>query len=190
MLLASFGSQAASSLIGAAAYWATGAPSTTQGIVGTVSLFLFLFCYGLGVVGCALLLSADAKRRGRADARTAHRRRPSRACTWPRSILKTSRCCACFPNPWPTSAGPSDLTPRGVARPQSFGMGCGAAANWTGIAAMTFVTLVAGNALIFSLFFGISLGAVLFVGLFVRETKGRSIYGSPFFKDRVAMGKG
>ena len=55
---------------------------------------------------------------------------------------------------------------------------------------MTFVTLVAGNALIFSLFFGISLGAVLFVGLFVRETKGRSIYGSPFFKDRVAMGKG
>ena len=71
-----------------------------------------------------------------------------------------------------------DLTPRGVARPQSFGMGCGAAANWAGIAAMTFVTLVASNALIFSLFVGISLGAALFVCLFVRETKFRNQLGN------------
>jgi len=138
MLALSFGSQAASSLIGAAAYWTTGATSSAQGIVGTVSLFLFLFCYGLGVASIPCMYLAEI-----------------------------------FPQQF-----------------KGFGMGCGAAANWAGIAAMTFVTLVASNALVFSLFFGISLGAALFVVMFVRETKGLSIYGSPYFKERVAMGKG
>ena len=54
---------------------------------------------------------------------------------------------------------------------------------------MTFVSLVSSNALIFSLFFGISLGASIFVLVCVRETKGLSIYGSPYFKEHVAMGK-
>ena len=72
---------------------------------------------------------------------------------------------------------------------KGFGMACGAAANWAGIAAMTFVSLVSSNALIFSLFFGISLGASIFVLVCVRETKGLSIYGSPYFKEHVAMGK-
>ena len=71
-----------------------------------------------------------------------------------------------------------------------FGMGAGASCNWAGIAAITFVTLISGNALIFSLFFAISAVACLFVFFFVKETKGLSLYGSPYFKEAVAMGKG
>eukprot|EP00127_Corallochytrium_limacisporum_P005092 Clim_evm47s198 gene=Clim_evmTU47s198 len=71
---------------------------------------------------------------------------------------------------------------------KGFGMGMGAACNWSGIAIMTFVSLVASNEFIFSLFFVISALGVLFVVFLVRETTGRSVYGSPYFKEPLEMG--
>jgi hypothetical protein len=67
-------------------------------------------------------------------------------------------------------------------------MGVGAACNWAGIAVMTFITVFFSNLVVFSIFFAISLLAVGFVAIFIRETRGASIFGSPFFSEDVQTG--
>ncbi len=73
---------------------------------------------------------------------------------------------------------------------KGFGMGLGAACNWTGIMIMSYVSLIASNEVIFTLFLAVSILGFLFTHFFVLETKGRSVFGSPFFKAPVEMERG
>lgn len=79
----------------------------------------------------------------------------------------------------------SEIFPRDFS---AFGMGVGAACNWAGVAAMTFITVYYSNLVVFTTFFCVSLVAVVFVALCIRETKSTSIFGSPFFSDAVQTG--
>ena len=53
---------------------------------------------------------------------------------------------------------------------------------------MTFITVYYSNLVVFTTFFCVSLVAVVFVALCIRETKSTSIFGSPFFSDAVQTG--
>lgn len=58
MLLISFGGQSAAAFIGAVAYWVQ-TSSSTAGVVGTVSLFIFISIYGLGVAAIPCMYLAE-----------------------------------------------------------------------------------------------------------------------------------
>ncbi|GMI46857.1 hypothetical protein TrCOL_g11951 [Triparma columacea] len=73
---------------------------------------------------------------------------------------------------------------------KGFGMSVGASANWTGISIATFIVLSSSNNIIFSMFAIVSVIAAIFTAVFVRETKGKSVMGSPYFTEAKEMGGG
>ena len=73
---------------------------------------------------------------------------------------------------------------------KGFGMSVGASANWTGISITTFIVLSSSNTVIFSMFAIVSVIAAIFTAVFVRETKGKSVMGSPYFAEAKEMGGG
>jgi hypothetical protein len=72
---------------------------------------------------------------------------------------------------------------------KAFGMGMGAACNWIGVTATTFITLATSNLTIYTVFYSVSFVALLFTIFLIRETKCKSVHGSPYFTGPVTIDK-